>query len=115
MSLSKRNLTGIPGNKLRAEDFEPFVDEKFEFVRSDGYRSEVELVDVIISRYESNFREHPGFTMIFWEGGAESWAQGTHSLKHPECGELTFFMTPTDPREAKSKDGKGVCYQLLIN
>lgn len=100
--------------EIRAEQFQPLLNEPLQVVGQNDVIRKMELVSVNELSHRHPFRRTPGFSMVLWESGAETWQQDMCRVSHPALGSFDFLMTPIHPMNA-GRDGVGACYQIIVN
>lgn len=93
--------------QLRLEDFLPFIGQLID-VAAHGRRAGLELITAELLQSPSP-RATPSFHLIL--RSAENWQipQGMFTLSLPGREPMALFAVPIGP------DGKGLCYEIIVN
>lgn len=94
-------------DQLRVEDFLPFLGQTID-VEIHGTRGKLELAEAELINSPSP-RATPPFHLIL--RSTENWnlTQGPFTLHLPDSDPLELFAVPIGP------DGKGLCYEIIVN
>lgn len=96
-------------SKIRAEDFEGFLNQTMVIHFSPGHAMDAELVEVEkLVLYSSLERE--SFSIIYRTNGEKrAYQQGIYGITHPIMGQLDLFLVPIGP------DQEGMLYQVIFS
>ena len=95
--------------KLSAEDFAPFLKEKFLINFSHSEPSPVYLIEINEKKSTSPGSRRQPFSIIFRAAKDMIWPQGIYKIKHEKLGVLDLFLVPVGP------DQEGMCYEAVFN
>lgn len=94
--------------KLTLDDFEQLREQEFT-IRFGDTEQTARIVDTRRTQGGKPDGRSP-FAVTLRSGPPDKyWPQGTHTLVHPECGELALFLVPIGP------DDEGMLYEISFS